>query len=123
MFQRFKNLKAKPLLTHLIITLAYPLAKAITSESKKLLVFCDVLTIVACVLLLAGVVYSLALHGDFDIAGFALKRGIHANDPVPQTYDAYRKDRKEKREDAFNYPLFLGLVYVAVSAFIAFALL
>jgi len=123
MRKRFKNLRWQVLLTHLLITLGYPAAKAFTSPEKRLLVFCDVLTIVAGILIVAGVVYSLALHGDFDIAGFALKRGIHASNPTPQTYDDYRKKRKEKREDAFNYPLFLGLVYVAVSAFIAYVLL
>ena len=69
MFKRFKNLKIKTLLVHLIVTLAYPAAKAITSEDHGLLVFCDVLTIVAGVLLIAGVVYGLAIHGDFDVAG------------------------------------------------------
>ena len=58
MFKRFKNLKAKTLLVHLIVTLAYPAAKAITSEDHGLLVFCDVLTIVAGILLIAGVVYA-----------------------------------------------------------------
>ena len=121
MFKRFKNLKAKTLLVHLIVTLAYPAAKAVTSEDHGLLVFCDVLTIVAGVLLIAGVVYGLAIHGDFDIAGYTFRRGLR-NQPK-QTYDAYRKNLKEKREDAFNYPLFLGLVYIALSAFIAWVLL
>ena len=121
MFKRFKNLKAKPLLTHLIITLAYPLAKAITSESKKLLVFCDVLTIVAGLLLIAGVVYGLAIHGDFDIAGYTFRRGLR-NQPK-QTYDTYRKNLKEKREDAFNYPLFLGVAYLIIAIFISYCFL
>ena len=29
-----------------------------------------------------------------------------------QSYEAYMADRKEKREEAFNYPLFLGIVYI-----------
>ena len=120
MLKRFNNLKARPLLTHLIITLAYPAVKAYMSE-KPLLVFCDVLTIVALILLIAGVVYSLVLHGDFDIASYTFRRGLR-NQPQ-QTYDVYRKNLKEKREDAFNYPLFLALVYFAVSAFIAWVLL
>ena len=121
MFKRFKNLKIKTLLVHLIVTLAYPAAKAITSEDHGLLVFCDVLTIVAGILLIAGVVYGLALHGDFDIAGYAFRRGFRSGQK--QTYDAYRKNMQEKREDAFNYPLFVGLLYIALSAFIAYVLL
>ena len=117
MFKRFKNLKIKTLLVHLIVTLAYPAAKAITSEDHGLLVFCDVLTIVAGILLIAGVVYGLAIHGDFDIAGWLEDERERIRS------DTYRKNLKEKREDAFNYPLFLGLVYIALSAFIAWVLL
>lgn len=120
MLKRFKNIKRTVLLAHIPVTLAYPLYKAFTSENR-LLVFSDVLTIVAMILLIAGVIYSLVLHGDFDIAGFALKRGIRSKEQ--QTYAAYRQDKQEKHGSAFNYPLFLGLVYLAVSAFIAYAVL
>ena len=121
MLKRFKNIKWTVLLIHLLVTLGYPVAKAVTAEQHKLLVFSDVLTIIGCILLIAGVVYALILHGDFDIAGYTVKRGLPRQNK--QTYDAYRKDRRQKREDAFNYPLFLGVVYLAVSAFIAYVLL
>lgn len=121
MLKRFKNLKIQTLLIHIVITLAYPVAKALVAEQNKLLIFCDVLTIIAGILLIAGVVYSLALHGDFDIAGYTFRRGFRSEQK--QTYDAYRKNMQEKREDAFNYPLFVGLLYVAVAAFIGFVLL
>ena len=65
--------------------------------------------------------YGLALHGDFDIAGYTFRRGFRSQQTL--TYDAYRKNMQEKREDAFNYPLFIGLLYVAVAAFIGFVLL
>ena len=120
MLKRMKNLKGTTLLIHILITAAYPAFKAFTSEEKQLLVFCDALTIIACILLIAGVIYNLALHGDFDIAGFAMKRGIH---PLQKTYAAYHRDQQQKREEAFNYPLFLGLVYIALSAFIAYVVL
>ncbi len=123
MIKRFKNLKGKTLLIHLILTAAYPAAKAYVTEGNRLLVFCDVLTIVGMILLVAGVVYGLAIRGDFDLAGFTFRRGLRSQNAAPVTYDTYKKNLKEKREDAFNYPLFLGLVYLAVSAFIAYALL
>ncbi len=121
MWKRFRNLKIRVLLIHILVTAAYPAAKAITAEQHKLNVFCDVLTIVAGILLIAGVVYSLALHGDFDLAGYTFRRGMRSQQP--KTYDDYRKDKQEKREDAFNYPLFVGLLYIALSAFIAYVLL
>ena len=117
MRKRFRNLKIRTLFIHILVTAAYPVAKAVTAEQHKLTVFCDVLTIVAGILLIAGVVYGLALHGDFDIAGYTFRRGFRSGQK--QTYDAYRKNMQEKREDAFNYPLFLGILYLIVSAVIA----
>ena len=121
MLKRFKSLKAKVLFPHCIITLGYPAVKALMTEEHRLLAFCDALTIVGGLLLVIGMIYSLTLQGDFNIAGFAMKRDAHSGQK--QTYDAYRKDQKQKREDAFNYPLFLGFVYIVVSAFIAYVLL
>ena len=121
MLKRFKNIKAQTMLGHILVTLVYPVVKAVTAEQNKLLIFCDILTIIAGILIIIGVVYSLALHGDFDIAGYTFRRGFRSEQK--QTYDAYRKNMQEKREDAFNYPLFVGLLYVAVAAFIGFVLL
>ncbi len=116
-----KNIKLTPLLTLLIITLAYPAAKGFTAEARGLLVFTDVLTIVASLLLIAGVVYSLVLHGDFDIATFALNRGMRKD--MKQDFRAFKEDKDEEREEAFNYPLFLGLAYYAVALIIAYGFL
>ena len=41
----------------------------------------------------------------------------------PQTFKTYMENRKEKREAAFNYPLFLGVIYLAVSAILAYTVL
>ncbi len=120
MLKRFKNMKWNILLLHVVITMAYPLVKTLMAEGNRLLIFSDILTIVAGILLVAGIVYSLALHGDFDIAGYTFRRGFR-NAPK-ETYDAYRKKLKEKREDAFNYPLFVGLLYIAIALFIAYVL-
>ena len=114
----FKNIKLKVLLVHLIITLVYPLAKAFTAESNGLLIFTDTLTIIACILLIGAVIYGFVLHGDFDVSAFVMRR---ASKHAPkQTFAAYKQDRNEKREEAFNYPLFLGLVYIVVSLVIAY---
>jgi hypothetical protein len=121
MYLRLKNLKLRPLISHLIITLLYPAVKAMGSPEGKLLIFTDAVTIVGLVLLIGGVVYSFVLHGDLDIAGFALKRGVQSGSA--QTFDAYMADKKEKREEAFNYPLFVGLVYLAAAALLAWLFL
>lgn len=105
----------------MIITLGYPAAKAIVTEGNKLQVFTDAMTIIAMVLLIGGVVYALILHGDYDIAGFIVKRGANSKEEL--NYQSYKKEQKEKREEAFNYPLFLGILYLAASAIIAYGFL
>lgn len=116
--KRFQNLKPQTLFTHVIVTLLYPLARAITASSQRLLIFSDCLTIIAAVLLIAGIVYSFYLHGDFDISSFVMRRA-QSNAPK-QTFEAYKANQKERREASFNYPLFLGIVYIAVSLIIAY---
>ena len=54
--------------------------------------------------------------GDIDISGLAFLRGLRGGG---KNYDAYRADRTEEREDAFNYPLFLGILYLLAGAVIA----
>ena len=118
--KKFRNIQPRLLGIHLLITLAYPVARALISERTKLLILTDSLTITAGVLIIAGIVYSLYLHGDFDISAFLLRRGMARKKEQPQPYEAFRQDRKQKREEAFNYPLFLGILYLAVSLILAY---
>ena len=39
---------------------------------------------------------------------------------LKQTFEAYKANQKERREASFNYPLFLGAVYMAAALFIAY---
>ena len=65
---------------HLIVTLIYPVFRALTAEKSGLLIFTDALTIIGLIMIAGGVIYALFLHGDFDISGFLLKRGV-SRDP------------------------------------------
>ena len=38
---RFKNIKPQTLLTHVIVTLLYPLARVVMASSQRLLIFTD----------------------------------------------------------------------------------
>ena len=58
---RFKNIKPQTLLTHVIVTLLYPLARVVMASSQRLLVFTYCLTIIASILLIAGVVSTATL--------------------------------------------------------------
>ena len=122
MFKKLKNIRLRTLLSHIIVTLIYPAARALTTTGNRLQIFTDSMTIIALVLLIGGVIYSMVLHGDYDISGYVLNRGI-GKDQKKKGFAAYRKDQKERREEAFNYPLFLGLVYLLAAAVIAYLIL
>ena len=118
--KRFKNIKPQTLLAHAVVTLLYPFARAVMASSQRLLIFTDCMTIVAAILIIAGVIYSLYLHGDFDISSYVMRRA-RSNAPK-QTFEAYKANQKERREASFNYPLFLGVVYMAAALFIAYVI-
>ena len=121
MFKRFKNIKLKYLLTHLVVTLAYPAIRAARAEAHRLQLFTDAMTIIGALLILIGIFYSFILHGDLDRTKYVFSRGFAKG--IVKPYDVYEREEEKSREDAFNYPLFLGVVYLAVSAFIAYVLL
>ncbi len=135
MIKKFKNLRPGLLITHLIITLAYPLIKAFSVPNNRLLVFTDAMTIVALILVVLGILYSLVLHGDFDISSYYFQRaakylsrrrfsGRDRSDPDPQKdLPEYLNDSEEKREESFNYPLFLGIVYLLAALVLAYGVL
>ena len=108
-------------MTHVIITLGYPAARAFIAERNKLQLFTDAMTIIAMVMIIGGIVYALALRGDFDISAFVMRRGMKRDDT--QNFQKYKDDRNKKREASFNYPLFLGILYLIVSAVIAYGFL
>ena len=117
MIKRFKNIKPRVLLAHLLVTLAYPCVRAFTAANNRLQVFTDILTIVALFLVFFGVFYSLSLHGDFDLTAYFFHRRIQ--EEAKKDFEAYEADKKEEREAAFNYPLFLGILYLLAAAVIA----
>lgn len=133
MFRRWKNIKPGLLIVHLIITLGYPAAKAFTAESNPLLIFTNSLTVIALLLVVFGVVYSMVLHGDFDITSFYLQRGLHsvrslfsrraAEFGIKKDITEFMSEAREKREEAFNYPLALGIVYLLAAAILAYGFL
>ena len=121
------------MITHLIVTLAYPVVRALKADGGGLPMFADAMTVIGLILLVVGIIYSMNLHGDFDISRYYLRRGLRSfrfyaprQEETPER-DAgpaeYLCEMREKRAEAFNYPLFLGIVYVLVSAVIVFGFL
>ena len=133
MLKKLKNIKPKPLIAHLIVTLAYPAVKAFTAADHKLLAFTNAMTIVGLILLVVGVIYSMNLHGDFDISRYYLQRGMRSfrfyaprqkeTPDAEQNPAEFLQDLREKRADAFNYPLFLGILYVLASVIVIYGFL
>jgi len=122
MFKQFRNIRPGTLTANVVVTLAYPVFKGLTAARNGLLVFTDALTIIALALIVCGVVYALILKGDFDVSGFAVARGMQRSG-FGKGFRAYREDRKEEREAAFNYPLFLGILYLAAAAILGYGVL
>lgn len=128
-----KRIKLRPLIIHLIISLVYPMIRALIATDNRLMVFLDIVTIVGLILVIIGILYSMNLHGDFDISRYYLQRGLRSfklfapsrNDGTKQKQNPaeFLKECKEKRTDAFNYPLFLGIVYVLISVVIVYGFL
>ena len=134
MFRKLKNIRPGPLITHLIVTLAYPAVRAFTAPEDRLLRFANAVTIVGLILLVVGVVYSMNLHGDFDISRYYIQRGMRSTfrfytPKRGEMLDSkegpaeFLNDLKEKRANAFNYPLFLGIIYVLVSVVLVYGFL
>ena len=133
MFKKFKNIQPGVLFSHVIITLAYPAVKAFLSPSRRLLIFTDAMTIVALVLVILGIVYTMVLHGDFDIGSYFLQRSGRSlariftrsgkEEASQEDLAAFLRDAREKREEAFNYPLFLGVVYLIAAGVLAYGFL
>ena len=122
MFKRFKNIKLKYLLTHIIVTLAYPAVRAYRAQSNGLLLFTDALTIIGALLIILGIFYSFILHGDFDRVSYTFQRGLIRNGIV-RPFEDVQRDKQKDREDSFNYPLWLGILYIIVSSILAYTVL
>ncbi len=115
---RFKHFRLRPFLIHLIVTLIYPVFRAAIAQENRLLIFTDAITVISLVMIAGGVIYALFLHGDFDISAYLLKRGVQKE--PKQSFRAYLFDVYEKREESFNYPLFVGLLYIAAALALAY---
>ena len=115
-FGNFKNIKIRTLVIAVPLTLAYPIIKALISSANQLMIFADSLLIISLVLILMGVLFTFSRFGDFDVTRYIFKRGTDKN---AKSFGEYKKDRENERSETFNYPLFFGLVYLALSIFIS----
>ena len=115
MLKSLKNINISTLIIHIIITLAYPVIKVSISSANKLLIFTDTLTIISFLLIILGIFYSMSLKGDFDRTKYLLNKTFMKNNKEPS---AFLEDEQQKREASFNYPLFLGIIYLIVAIII-----
>lgn len=116
-FGSFKNIKLRTMLIVVPVTLAYPVIRAIISKANRLTVFSDALFITSILLIFLGVLFTFTRFGDFDITRYIFHRGVNKE---AKPFGEYKKDREDFRDETFNYPLFFGLTYLSLSAFISF---
>lgn len=112
----FKNFKLKNFILNFCICIAYPVVKAIKADNKTL-VLSDTLFIMSLVFIVAGIVTSFVLHGDFDITSFIARRSFKHD--ADFTYEKYKKEKQDERKGSFNYPLLVGIIVFIISYIIA----
>ncbi|MCQ2427791.1 MAG: DUF3899 domain-containing protein [Clostridia bacterium] len=119
-FGDFRSIKWRTLAIAVPVTLLYPLARGIFSGGglySKLLFISDSLFIMSMILLLIGVVFTFIIAGDLDITKYVYSRSAQSK---TKSFAEYKKDREAERGKMFNYPLFLGLIYLIISVIIGF---
>ena len=116
-FGNIRTVRPQTLLAAVPLTLAYPIAKALISSKNRIMIFSDSLLIISLLLIAMGVLFTVTRFGDFDITKYVFRRGTDKN---AKPFAEYKKDREEERKATFNYPLFFGLIYLAVSFITAY---
>ena len=119
LFESFKNIKPRTLAVAVPVTLAYPVIRAAAAETDRMRIFSDALLIISLVLILFGVLFSFYKKGDFDIMSYMLRRSAEKN---VKPYEEFKKDRDDERRKIFNYPLWLGIVYLIAASSIGLAI-
>ena len=111
---KFKHFKWSAGLLYLIVACMVPVLAYVSAEGDKWLPCINAMTIEGLVFLILGVISSLMAHGDFDITEYVTRR--FADKKHTKSFEAFKADKKEKREDHFNYPLFTGILMLIASA-------
>ena len=109
---KLKNIRLTNVIIVSMFILTYPLLKSLTSEGNKALIFLDAMTITSLGMVIFGVIYNLYLKGDLDASKFIIQRNLLKK---KVSYETYSANEEEKRKDSFNYPLFMGIVYLCIA--------
>ena len=112
-----KKMNTKIMIYYTLISMLYPLLRFFM-KGMNMVAFSDSCLIMAALFLLWGIVYSLVLHGDFDITAYIAKRSILKQ--RNESFTEYLQEQKEKREDKFNYPLYNGLILLLIALISAY---
>lgn len=117
-----KNIKPLTLLIYIVITMIIPVTRTLLAEEQKLLVFTNTITLVALPLLLSGFYYHSYLDNETNVGNFIVRNGL-APHSREKSYKVYRESLREQQAHAFNYSLFLGVIYMILAAVIACTIL
>ena len=113
---KFKNIKIKNLLTCLTIGAIYPIIAYRSAETNPRLALINALFIVGAVYIVIGLLYSFILHGDLDITEFFVTSRYRSRfSGETQSFEDFKRDKQNKREGNFNYPLLVGILMFAAS--------
>ncbi len=113
----FRAFQLKVFIPYLLSAMLYPAYAYLSASSGQLLKLIDALTVTGLVFLILGLVYSLMIHGDFDISEYVARRSLNKGNIKP--FRAFKDDKNEERKGKFNYPFFTGLLMLIVSYILA----
>lgn len=119
---KLKNLRLTRFLLCFAVGLIWPAIQYFTAEGPKLVACLDGATISGLVLVAAGIIWSAVQHGDYDVTEYNMMRVRQRRNPNMKSFETFKADRKQEREGNFNYPLFVGLLMLAICAIVSVVL-
>ena len=124
MLRKINRIHPRVFLTYVVISLVIPVIRMVIADHGKLQVFTNTLTIIGLVLIIAGLFYGMDTRGEYDLHGWSRWTiYLRKNKDGTQRVQEFKDAMTERKNAYFNYPLFLGVLYLIVSGVIAFGLL
>lgn len=94
-----KKIRIRELIILLIISLLYPVAKAVISQNH-LITFSDSTFIIGLLAIMIGIFNEAVLHGDYDIASYLAHRRKFKNNNID--LKLMQMNKKKKRKDSLT---------------------
>lgn len=124
MLRQLNKVHPRVLLTYVLVSLVILVVRAVIAQNGRLYSFTNTLTVIGLILTVAGIFYAMDLRGEYNLFGWTnLTNRLRKQKDGTQRFQEFREAMTETENAHFNYPLFLGILYLIVSAVIAYGFL